>query len=151
MIELDVRNLVGRYCHEVSNFDLDRWSATWAVDATWSIPGEGVVVGLDAIRATFATIRSTYLLCVQELLRSVVEIVDDAHATARWYIRELQWREFDGEIVGSELIGTYDDEMARSSDGELLFTSRRFTLLYSGPVALDGRFHRGAKLTRPAG
>ena len=142
MREEDVRNLVGRYCHEVTTLDVDRWAATWAADATWTIPGEGTLVGRDAIRDTFARIRRTYLLCVQEILSGVIDVVDDDHATARWYIRELQWRDVEGETFGSELIGTYDDTIVRTSDGELLFGARRFSLLYAGPVAMEGRLRR---------
>jgi hypothetical protein len=144
-VELAVRNLVGRYCNEVSTADVDRWASTWTPDATWGIPGEGVVRGRDAIRETFARIRATYLLCVQELLSGTVDVLDDAHATARWYVRELQWSRREGAVVGSELIGIYDDEVEIGADGEARFGSRTFALLYSGPVALDGRFHRAAR------
>jgi hypothetical protein len=144
-LELAVHNLVGRYCNEVSTADIDRWSETWANDATWSIPGEGVLVGLDAICESFARIRATYLLCVQEILSGSVEVVDATHARARWYVRELQWSQRDAEVVGSELIGIYDDEVARHQDGDVRFSSRDFALLYSGPVAMTGRFHRAAR------
>jgi hypothetical protein len=136
----------------VSTADIDRWAETWAHDARWAIPGEGVIEGRDAIREAFGRIRATYLLCVQEILSGSVDVHDALHASARWYVRELQWSDRDGEVVGSELIGTYDDEIARGNDGEVRFLSRDFSLIYSGPVALPGRFHRAAfrlSATRP--
>jgi hypothetical protein len=144
VVDIAVRNLVGRYCDEVTTADVDRWSALWAEDATWAIPGEGVVSGRDAIRATFASIRPTYLLCVQELLSGTIDVVDDRTARARWYVRELQWSRRDGDVVGSELIGIYDDEVTIGAEGTARFASRSFALLWSGAVALDGRFHRAA-------
>jgi hypothetical protein len=143
-LDLAVRNLVGRYCHEVTTADIERWSALWTEDAMWAIPGEGVLTGRPAIRSTFERVRSTYLLCVQEILSGVVEVHDDANATARWYVRELQWADRDSAVIGSELIGIYDDAIALAPNGTARFAARSFALLYSGRVELDGRFHRAA-------
>ena len=72
-VDLEVRNLVGAYCNEVTTGDADRWSQTWAVDAVWGIPGGGTINGRSAIREQFTAIRRTYLLCVQAVLSATVE------------------------------------------------------------------------------
>ena len=56
-------------------------------------------------------------------------------------MRELQHAP-DG--TGGELIGVYDDEMARDPgrDGRWCFTRRRFHLAYRGRLELPGRVYR---------
>ena len=141
-VEEEVRNLVGTYCNEVTSGDVERWIGTWLEDATWGIPGAGTIVGRPAIREQFASIRTIYVLCVQAIL-SMTIVVDDAdHASSRTYVRELQWKRIDGELRHSELIGWYDDRIARGTDGALRFAERNFTLLTSSPLPWDGRLHR---------
>jgi hypothetical protein len=144
-VELEVRNLVGAYCHEVTTGDPERWSLTWSADAVWGIPGGGTITGRAAIREQFAAIRGTYLLCVQAILSSTIEPHGPDRATARHHIRELQWKEIGGGVRHSELIGWYDDTIERDADGAMRFVRRNFTLLTSGPLAWDGRLHRAAR------
>jgi len=143
-VDLEVRNLVGAYCHEVTTGDPDPWSLTWSVDAVWGIPGGGTINGRTAIREQFASVRSTYLLCVQAVLSATIQVDGPDRATARHYIRELQWKDVDGAVRHSELIGWYDDTIVREGDGAMRFARRNFTLLTSGQLPWDGRFHRAA-------
>ncbi|MEI7623273.1 MAG: nuclear transport factor 2 family protein [Actinomycetes bacterium] len=135
-IDAEVRNLVGRYCDAVLRVDVAEFASTWAEDARWLIPGDGVIEGREAITATFEKIRPTYRQCVQEILNGTISYVDGETATARWQIRERQWRQ-DGTV--SELIGVYHDTMARDPDGVLRFAKRDFELIYSGPIDGTGR------------
>ena len=135
-IDADVHNLVGRYCDAVLRVDLDEFADVWAEHARWLIPGDGVIEGRTAISEAFARIRPTYTQCVQEILSGTISYVDGDHASARWQIRELQWRD-DGTT--SELIGVYHDVMARDLDGVLRFTERDFELIYSGSTDGSGR------------
>jgi hypothetical protein len=73
---------------------------------------------------------------VQEVLNGTISYVDGDNASARWQIRELQWRN-DGTV--SELIGVYHDVMTRDLDGILRFTQRDFELIYSGPIDGSGK------------
>ena len=143
-VDLEVRNLVGAYCNEVTTGDADRWSQTWAVDAVWGIPGGGTINGRAAIREQFTAIRRTYLLCVQAVLSATVEPDGPDRVRARHHIRELQWKEVDGVVRHSELIGWYDDTIVRDDDGAMRFARRNFTLLTSGALPWDGRLHRAA-------
>lgn len=135
-IDSDVRNLVGRYCDAVLRVDVTEFAECWANDARWLIPGDGEIRGRDEITAVFERIRPSYRQCVQELLNGTISYVGGDDATARWQIRELQWRE-DGTV--SELLGVYHDTMARDDDGVLRFTVRDFELVYSGPLDGSGR------------
>jgi ketosteroid isomerase-like protein len=128
-IDADVHNLVGRYCDAVLRVDVAEFSDTWADDAQWLIPGDGIIEGR-------ASISATYRQCVQEVLNGTISYVDGDNASARWQIRELQWRD-DGTV--SELIGVYHDVMARDLDGVLRFTQRDFELIYSGPIDGSGK------------
>ena len=134
-IDADGHNLVGRYCDAVLRVDVAEFSDTWADDARWLIPGDGIIEGRASISATFEKIRPTYKQCVQEVLNGTISYVDGDNASARWQIRELQWRN-DGTI--SELIGVYHDVMTRDLDGVLRFTQRDFELIYSGPIDGSG-------------
>jgi ketosteroid isomerase-like protein len=120
----------------VLRVDVAEFSDTWADDAQWLIPGDGIIEGRASISATFEKIRPTYRQCVQEVLNGTISYVDGDNASARWQIRELQWRD-DGTV--SELIGVYHDVMARDLDGVLRFTQRDFELIYSGPIDGSGK------------
>lgn len=133
-----VRALVGRYCDAVARFDVEAFGATWAQDANWHLPGGEVLRGRETIASRYREIRALYSLCIQEVLSSIV----DPAGRARWYVRELQWRE---GTEGSQLIGVYDDTFCGSVDAPL-FASRRFTLLYRGPADLSGRLHGTSRL-----
>jgi len=138
LIRVEVEDLLGRYCDSVLRFDLDEFADAWCEDATWAIPGSGVVTGRDEIVATFAEIRGGYRRCLQQVLNGTVVPIDDDRAMAHWQVRELQWRR-DG--TGSELLGVYHDEVERSSGG-WRFARRDFELLYDGPVSMPGRLRQ---------
>ena len=140
MVEAEaVRRLVGRYCDAVLRFDVEAFAATWAEDAVWHIPGSEDPRGRDAIAKTYAEVRGLYAMCVQEILNEVIEPAGRARLT----VRELQWRE-DGS--GQQLIGVYDDTLSGPPD-DPRFASRRFTLLYRGPLDVSGRLYGPSRVT----
>ena len=135
-IVVAVHNLVGRYCDAVLRNDVDSFAELWTEAAEWCIPGGGVLSGRATITETFRDIRSTYRLCVQEILNSIVEALDPVTTRATIQVRELQWR---ADGTGSELIGVYHDVISRDDDGRYRFARRDFELAYSGSVDLAGR------------
>jgi hypothetical protein len=136
-----VTNLVGRYCDAVARFDIEAFASLWAEDAIWYIAGGDDRHGRDAIVDLFRSARAPFELCLQETLSSVL----DPAGTARWYVRELQWRS-DGRQL--QLLGVYDDTLTGPSDAPL-FASRRFSVLYRGPTDLSGRLYDASQLGAP--
>jgi hypothetical protein len=132
-VEEAVRNLTGRYCAAVVDFDRDVFGACWMTDAEWHAKGN-VIAGRDRIVRVFEKLRSQYSLCVQELLSGVIEPSSPTAAGATWQIRELQ---FPIEGPGVQLIGIYDDVVVH--DGERWrFARRSFRELYRGPLDTSG-------------
>ena len=139
-VQYGVQNLIGRYCEAVLRADPSLFGDVWATDAQWIVPRETPTVGRDAIVEVFTRLRSGYRLCVQEVLSGVVEVEDTAppdRASGRWQVRELRWH---ADGTGSELIGVYHDAVVLEDD-VWRFASRRFELVYRGPVELTGRLY----------
>ena len=132
-VEEAVRNLTGRYCAAVVDFDRDVFGGCWMPDAQWHAKGN-VIEGRDRIVRVFEKLRRQYSLCVQELLSGVIEAVSETEAMATWQIRELQFP-IDG--TGAQLIGIYADRCLLDGD-ECKFASRSFRELYRGPLDTSG-------------
>src|SRR5690242_20299536 len=130
VVRAAIDDLVAAYCDAVTRADAADFGRCWTAGATWVIPGTGEVRGRDAIVEQFAATRANYDFCVQELLSGRALVADDgASATARWYVRELQHT---ADREGGELIGAYDDTVARDDDGVWRFARRSFQLVYRG-------------------
>ena len=135
-----ISDLVAAYCDAVTRADPTDFGACWATDAVWIVPGTGELVGRDAIVEQFTRTRAMYDFCLQELLSGRVLVhADGRQAEGRWYVRELQHTE---DRVGGELLGAYDDRIARENDGAWRFRRRAFQLLYRGRLEMPGRFYR---------
>jgi hypothetical protein len=132
-VEEAVRNLTGRYCAAVVDFDRDVFGACWMTDAQWHARGN-VIEGRDRIVRVFEKLRGQYSLCVQELLSGVIEPASETEAAATWQIRELQFP-IDG--AGVQLIGIYADLCVLDGD-RWRFASRSFRELYRGPLDTSG-------------
>jgi hypothetical protein len=132
-VEEAVRNLTGRYCAAVVDFDREVFGGCWTADAQWHAKGN-VIEGRDRIVRVFEKLRGQYSLCVQELLSGVIEPASDSEAAATWQIRELQ---FPINGAGMQLIGIYSDQCVL--DGERWrFARRSFRELYRGPLDASG-------------
>ena len=132
-VEEAVRNLTGRYCAAVVDFDREVFGACWMPDAQWHAKGN-VIEGRDRIARVFEKLRGQYSLCVQELLSGVIETASETEATATWQIRELQFP-IDG--AGVQLLGIYVDRCVLDG-GHWRFASRAFRELYRGPLDTSG-------------
>ena len=110
----------------------------WAPDAEWLVAGADPLVGRQTIVETFVRVRSTFKLCVQEIMSGYAEPPGDTdERRAHWQVRELQWRA-DGS--GRQLIGVYHDDV-RPLDGRWQFTRRRFEVVYRGSLDVSGRLY----------
>jgi len=129
-----VRNLTGRYCAAVVDFDREVFGGCWMADAQWHAKGN-VIEGRERIVRVFGKLREQYSLCVQELLSGVIEPVSETEASATWQIREMQFPIDDGP--GVQLIGIYADRCVLDGD-RWRFASRAFRELYRGPLDTSG-------------
>ena len=132
-VESEIRNLTGRYCAAVVDFDAAVFGDCWKTDAQWHAKGN-VIEGRDRIVRVFEKLRRPYALCVQELLSGVIDVVSDTEGRATWQIRELQ---FPAEGAGVQLLGTYTDRCVFDGD-TWRFARRAFRELYRGPLDTSG-------------
>ena len=128
-----VRNLTGRYCAAVVDFDREVFGACWMPDAQWHAKGN-VIEGRERIVRVFGKLREQYSLCVQELLSGVVDPVSETEAVATWQIRELQ---FPVAGPGVQLLGIYVDRCVLDGD-RWRFAARSFRELFRGPFDTSG-------------
>ena len=83
--EQEIRNLVARYADAVCRRDQDDWSATWAEDGVWQLPGAPETQGRDNIVQLWAGAMAGFPFVAQLIQNGTVE-VDGENATGRWYI-----------------------------------------------------------------
>ena len=130
----EINDLVARYVEAVALFDVALYRAVWAADAVWVVDGRGSFHGPSDITALFVRLRERQEFAVQRIVSGRVEFgAERSRATGRWIIHSLTRT----AGSGAELVGVYDDEYVRESDG-WRFRERAFTPLYRGPVALEG-------------
>lgn len=137
--EQEIRNLVARYADAVCRRDQDDWSATWAEDGLWQLPGAPVTKGRDNIVQLWAGAMAGFPFVAQLIQNGTVEVAGDS-ATGRWYITEhLKFADGNGMFN----IGVYQDKYTRTSDG-WKFAERHYAVLYN-----DGDGGKGATSPYP--
>jgi uncharacterized protein (TIGR02246 family) len=127
--ELAIRNLVARYCDAVCRRDAARWAATWAEDGTWDLGGGRVTHGRAAAVELWSSALAKYPWVAQLAPTGTVEVSGDTGRGA-WWVLELNHLP-DG--TGALHLGHYDDEYRRTEEG-WQFSSRRFAMVYRGPL-----------------
>ena len=82
-VDAAVRNLAGRYCAAVVDFDRSNFGDCWMPDAEWIAKGT-TISGRDRIVRLFEKLRGQYSLCVQALLITYyVAVVRALHIDVR--------------------------------------------------------------------
>jgi ketosteroid isomerase-like protein len=132
--QIEIQELVHRYCDALCQRDRDAWVATFAEDGMWT-SGRGEVVGRDALSDAF--------LRVMELFQHVLQLthngevkVDGDTAHGRWYITEYG---LTAKGRHTFYIAHYDDDYRRTTEG-WRFTRRIVTWHYHGEPDLTGTF-----------
>jgi uncharacterized protein (TIGR02246 family) len=126
-VDAAVRNLAGRYCAAVVDFDPSIFGDCWMRDAEWIAKGT-TIQGRDRIVRVFERLRGQYSLCVQALLSGVVEVRSATEALATWQIREWQ---FAADGGATQLFGIYTDTCVFDGD-RWRFARRDFRELFRG-------------------
>ena len=130
-----IAELVHRYADAVVYRDADRWGATWADDARWTLGPGRDVTGRAAIVELWIKAMGTFAAVVQNVVNGEVAVSGDT-ASGRWYIME-HFRRANGEA--GILLAHYDDTYTRVN-GDWKFASRALAPQYQGPPDLSAKF-----------
>jgi len=128
---LAIHELVASYGDAVTRRDAEAWSANWADDAVWMLPG---VPGMERVEGREAILKAWIAAMpgwpFQVNIQTCGAIaVDGNHARGHTYTAELVT---DGDGITKRWTNRYDDEWAKRG-GHWLFTSRVLTVLHIGP------------------
>ena len=133
-----IQQLMNRYTEGACRRDWALVMATFAEDATWSVPARGIeLTGHAAIEPAMSGFVDRMDYFVQMNSAAVIE-VDGNRAHARSVIRECG--KFKGRDEALEVLGHYEDELVRGAEG-WKFARRTFSSF---------GLHRFALLAGPA-
>jgi uncharacterized protein (TIGR02246 family) len=130
---LEIQMLAQRYADAVMRHDAEDWGACWAEDGEWHMGGPEPVKGRDAIVETWKGAMAGFTFAVFMVQPSIVEVDGDT-GTSRSYVEEV----LDASGNSFKVYGVYNDEVVRE-DGKWKFKTRRYSVLYNGPVDLSGQ------------
>lgn len=132
--ELALRNLMSRYIDAVNRRDAQAWAATWDDNASWNLLGNDVR-GKENIVALWQQMMAGFEFALM-MPGSCLFSVDGDTATGHWYLQEFT-RDTTGSsgVVLSRYLDTYSKR-----EGQWLYQSREYSLLYHGPADLSGTY-----------
>ena len=130
--ELALRSLMARYIDAVNRNDADAWIATWAEDGEWNVLGQPVT-GRENILALWQQMMSGFEFALM-LPSSCLFSINGDTASGHWYLHEYLR---DREGTGSTVLSRYLDSYVKR-DGQWLFQSRQYNMMYNGPADLSG-------------
>ena len=118
-----IQQLLNRYSEGACRRDWAQVMATFAADAVWAVPSQGVeLTGHAAIQPAMAGFVDQMDYFVQMNSAAVIEVDGDS-ASSRCVIRECG--KFAGRDEALEVLGQYEDALVRTADG-WKFTRRSF-------------------------
>ncbi|MGW6274937.1 MULTISPECIES: nuclear transport factor 2 family protein [unclassified Streptomyces] len=131
--EASIRDTVARFADAATRGDIDRFRATWAADAEWTIGERVHAVGVDDIVSTFRKLRDERDFFVQFAVQGPIDISGD-EATTSIICHEAA--RGPGEVYYRNHSVTVD-HLRRSEDG-WVFTNRSFQYLWLDTSAFTG-------------
>lgn len=132
--EAALRNLMATYVDAVNRRDGKQWQSTWAEDGRWLIMGMEIV-GRDNIFGLWSQVMETFEFALLYPTSGCFEIDGDT-ATGHWHVQEYT-RNTAGER--GMVLGRYQDTYRRC-DGQWLYQSRDYHMLYTGAPDLSGDY-----------
>lgn len=125
--DIEIRELVARYGHAVSERDTDGWRETWIEESEWNVLGHSPR-GREDIVTLWLRLMAQFPMIVHRASDGIVRLEGDT-ATGTWAIVESgQSARGDGVVV----LGKYEDWYVRTADG-WRFKRRDFGCYYQGP------------------
>lgn len=131
---LEIQMLAQRYADAVMRHDANDWGKCWAKDGSWDLGMGQPVTGRDTIVETWKGAMAGYPFAVFLVLPGIVEVNGDT-ATHRGYVEE-NLEGTDGTAF--RVYGCYNDECVKE-DGRWVFKSRKYSVIYRGPITLEGQ------------
>ena len=132
--ELALRALMARYIDAVNRKDGEAWINTWAEDASWHLMGQEAS-GRDNILALWQQMMANFEFAVMMPSSCLFE-VEGYFASGHWYLQEFT-RDMEGNAAN--VLSRYRDTYSRM-DGQWLFQSREYDVMYFGPADLSANF-----------
>ena len=132
--DLALRNLMARYIDAVNRGDGDAWITTWAEDASWQLLGN-TVTGRDNILALWKQMMTGFEFALM-LPSSCLFDINGHQASGHWYLQE---HTRDREGNAASVVSRYRDSYS-CIDGEWLYQSRDYDIIYYGPADLSGNY-----------
>jgi uncharacterized protein (TIGR02246 family) len=132
--DLALRNLMARYIDAVNRNDADAWIATWAEDGVWNLMGEPVS-GRNNVLTMWQQMMGNFEFAVM-MPSSCLFTVDGDTASGHWYLHEYLR---DQQGTGVTILSRYLDTYTRQ-DGQWLYQSRVYNIIYNGPADLSGEY-----------
>lgn len=135
--DIALRNLMARYVDAVNRYDADAWIATWAENSTWNLLGNPVE-GRDNIFALWQQMMASFDFALMIPSTCLFEI-DGERASGHWYLHEYSRRDGAGGVILSRYLDTYVKD-----NGQWLYQTREYGIIYNGPLDMSGEFNRQA-------
>jgi ketosteroid isomerase-like protein len=132
--QLALKDLMDRYVDAVYRSDADAWAATWAEDAYWNLVGTEAQ-GRDNIVTLWLQMMASFEFALMMPNSSHFEVTGD-QATGHWYLQEYT-RDSSGQ--SGMIVSRYLDTYSRV-EGQWLYQSRRYELIYQGPADFAGTY-----------
>jgi uncharacterized protein (TIGR02246 family) len=130
-----IQQVLNRYTEGCTRRDWDQVADTFAEDGVWDVPAQGIELqGWAAMQPAMAGFVAQMDYFIQLNSPAVIEVRGDT-ATARSVIRECG--KFSGRDEALEVMGTYEDQLARTAEG-WKFLRRTFRSLGVHRFALTG-------------
>jgi len=123
---LSIRELVDSYNDAVMRIDGDAWSANWAEDAVWNLPGAGEIAGRSAILTVWQGAMSAFSFVGFFASAGPITVTGDT-AAGIWYQQEFLHGKDGGKRV---VTGRYQDAYSRK-DGRWFFQRRDYEVLHA--------------------
>ena len=129
-----IQHLAQVYADGVMRRDAEIWGSTFTEDGEWHLsPAMDPVKGRENLKAFWSNLMAGYPNVLHWVQPGLIE-VDGEHATARFYVQE-QIKDAEGNSF--RVAGVYNDELVKEN-GEWMFSVRRFSTMYRGPVDMTG-------------
>ena len=132
--ERALQRLMARYVDAANRRDGDAWAQTWAEDGCWNLVGMEVQ-GRTAVLELWQQVVAGFEFAILMPSSGLFEI-EGKSARGHWYLQEFT-RDLQGQTMFA--LSRYLDTYSKV-DGEWLYQSRRYELIYRGPADLSGEY-----------